>query len=165
MNDIKLKLPNNFQTTAKGPYGFKLKAWSFLDSCSSNIQVPVTIFDQICEAVVLSGGLPSSLTKAQHKAFVNGDLLFKGGLILWRNLPKISIEIKSTSNNVFQLIIGPFQYIQQDSKGRYQFLISAGADEYAILGLPIYSAFYIVVDRDTGIIGFSLGCGCKMIKN
>jgi hypothetical protein len=31
-----------------------------------------------------------------------------------------------------------------------------------MLGLPFFSAYYIHVNRDTGRIGFSLGCGCDV---
>lgn len=41
------------------------------------------------------------------------------------------------------------------------FMVSSLVDSYSILGVPIFSAFHIVVDRNEGWIQFQLGCDCQ----
>lgn len=81
----------------------------------------------------------------------------------WLKLPTITFEINANDPNkpgkTFKMTIGPRQYLQQDDQGFWKMQIGHGSDSYIVLGLPIFSAFHILLDRDKGSIGFSLGCG------
>lgn len=61
--------------------------------------------------------------------------------------------------SVFQLTLGPKQYIQQGPNGFWGILVSSYDDSIIIMGHPFFSSFYIVLDRDLGTISFQLGCG------
>jgi hypothetical protein len=78
-------------------------------------------------------------------------------------LPNITFEIATGRSdfNSTQLVLGPRQYIQMDSRGFYMVMISAGSDMWAILGLTFFSSYHITVDRTAGTMKFELGCGCK----
>ncbi|KAH6582174.1 hypothetical protein BASA60_002081 [Batrachochytrium salamandrivorans] len=65
-----------------------------------------------------------------------------------------------SKNATFRITLGPKQYIQPDDNGYYSMIIKPGGDLNAILGVPFFTNLNVVLDRDQGRVGFSLGCGC-----
>jgi hypothetical protein len=112
--------------------------------------------------IFLKLGLPVAWTLVERDNFLNlkSSQRTPSSAFQWSKLPSITFELPSVrGRETFRLTLGPKQYIQQADDGYWMLVISIGKDNYAVLGLPIFSAFYILVDRDLGTIGFGLGCG------
>lgn len=112
--------------------------------------------------LVASGGLPGWLSDDHKKAFAYGWIKFQtdSSDFIWNKLPNISIEVASSEGGTFQLVIGPYQYIQQDQDGSWMCIFAQGSDEFVMLGLPLFTMFYISINYDSGLIGFAPGCPC-----
>jgi hypothetical protein len=131
------------------------------------------MIDRLNAVILASGGLPTGLQPNEASAFVNRQTSFRvpASYFKWSLLPSISIEITSNVQislgvyQTFKLILGPRQYIQQDDTGFWQMVIRTRPDTFVSLGLPIFSAYYILLDRDAGTIGFSPGCGCNIASD
>lgn len=120
------------------------------------------------------------MTNTQMVSFVNCQIRINvpSSAFNWELFPTIAFEMTTDKlispgvYSTFTLVLGPKQYIStlnltkvQDDLGFWQMGIRAGKDTYATLGLPVFSAYYIEVDRDLGSIGFSLGCGCNIAND
>jgi hypothetical protein len=112
--------------------------------------------------IFMNLGLPVAWTLAERDNFLNGVGSQKtaSSAFTWSKLPSITFELPAVPGGQnFRLTLGPKQYIQQADDGYWMVVIRIGKDNIVVLGLPIFSAFYIMVDRDLETIGFSLGCG------
>jgi hypothetical protein len=159
VNNIKSKLPEDFQNTGYMYY-------SILDSCTSLITLPSSVVLDLQQAMLSSGGLSPRLTSSDSfKSWFDGEIaLFLGSTYLdFDRLPDITIQLASnrTDYKDVSLTLGPRQYIQIDSDGYYEMMIVGSNDYYAILGLPIFSSYHIVLDRNNGSITFTSGCACE----
>ena len=155
-----VNLPKNFQK-----YGLAdgSQSWSLVDSCTSVLLLPKNIVQSIIAAIVSSGGIPSSWSQQFLTQFFNIQVLAINPDFKWDLFPTISIQIQTAANSgeTFEIVLSAREYIQEASAGRYQFLVMAGDDARAILGIPVFTGFEIVFDRANTRVGFGLGCGCS----
>lgn len=155
----KITLPGLFQDAGR---------WSFIDSCTSNIMIPRVALTNLQETITKSGAISTFWMNSGYiPQWLNAQVLipFLEKDIKWSLLPNISFTINTNADPIspstVTLTLGPRQYIQANKAGYYAFMVSSWADQYSILGLPFFSAYHIVVDRDNGRINFQLGCGCE----
>lgn len=158
---VGIALPSTFQSG---------ETYSFLDSCTSNIMLPRAVRTALQNAISNSGAISSTWVKSGYvPQWLNGQVMipFLPGDLKWELLPNISFTINTHASGAapgssVTLTLGPHQYIQANTAGYYVFMISSVGDSYAILGLPFFQAYHIVVDRDIGQVSFQLGCGCEL---
>ncbi|KAI8900855.1 aspartic peptidase domain-containing protein [Globomyces pollinis-pini] len=155
-------LPKQFQAASKKfSAGY---AWSILDSCTSVIVLPDSIVVDLQNKIKASGGFSKTITSEAYyfSAFLDaqGAIQISKDEINWNLLPSLSFVITSDLGDI-ELVIGPRQYIQYDTTGYINMLVVGGGDDFAVLGLPIFSAYHIVLDRLNGRVSFALGCGCN----
>jgi hypothetical protein len=116
---VKQPMPSGWQSIING-----VQKYSILDSCTSNILLPADMHAALVTEIKRGKGLAPSVRKDS-----NIDLWLSGqvGLSLastdldFFNLPSVSFTISSQATN-FQnitLTMGPRQYIQPDSTGRF----------------------------------------------
>ncbi|KAJ3304490.1 hypothetical protein HDV03_002699 [Kappamyces sp. JEL0829] len=139
---------------------------SIIDSCTSSILIPKTALGSLKNAIKTAGALSSRLQQSSYlDPFLSQELSLRllDSDFYWPGLPTISFTIASQTSafDNITLVLGPRQYIQSDQSGYWTFMISQGDDNYAILGLPLFSAYHIVLDRTEGSITFQPGCGCE----
>ncbi|KAJ1339203.1 hypothetical protein BSLG_006341 [Batrachochytrium salamandrivorans] len=163
INSSPVSLPSTFQTVS----GYR--KWSLIDSCTSVLMVPKVVVSSLLAAVRSSGGIPSDLAASSYYSdFLNGNVgVIPNNAFHWEKLPTLSFDITSdqmatvgSKNATFRITLGPKQYIQPDDNGYYSMIIKPGGDLNAILGVPFFTNLNVVLDRDQGRVGFSLGCGC-----
>ncbi|KAJ3373998.1 hypothetical protein HDU91_000054 [Kappamyces sp. JEL0680] len=159
VNGVPIAMPDAFQQNNQ---------WSFADSCTSSIMVPQAVLKVLKANITSSGGISSLWMNSGYVAqWLNGQVLipFDDSDLTWSKFPNLSITINSRGFNnavsTVTLTLGPRQYIQADDAGNYAFLVASWGDRYGILGLPFFSAYHIVVDRDSGKLSFQLGCACE----
>lgn len=124
----------------------------------------------LSESIINSGGLPSDWSLDQQTLF--SKAMARGRIIIepfnWKLLPTISFEILSAEeispgvNKTFTLVLGPKQYIMQYDSKFWQLAVVGTTQNYATLGVPVFSSYYILMDKDSGSIGFSMGCGSNV---
>ena len=150
--------------------------WSVFDSCTTKIYIPSLAFSAFKAAITSSGGLSTTLQNDPKLSFYLNGLGFNSNPgftnpytssdFIWNKLPSLSFKIKTyvTSNSYATLTIGPKHYLQLLGD-TYYFLVGDGgfyADpDSAILGFPLFSAFYIVADLENGELTFRPGCGSQ----
>ncbi|KAI8914220.1 aspartic peptidase domain-containing protein, partial [Gorgonomyces haynaldii] len=159
VNSNAVQLPASFQSTR----------YSIIDSCTSLVIVPTAAYNALVTAIRASNGLPSSFGTTEKNNFLSNSYGYGVSVnsFNWAVLPTFTVETVSnqTSNGSplsLKLTLGPKQYIQRDADGYFFFLISGSStgNTFSILGLPFYSAFYILKDRPNRRIGFAPGCDC-----
>ncbi|KAJ3256925.1 hypothetical protein HK103_005043 [Boothiomyces macroporosus] len=160
---VAVSLPSTFQSSTTYNYGGYY--WSFMDTCNSAINLPSTVVNSLISAIKSSGGLPISITySAYYNAWLTGQVRMAVSLssFQWALLPNISIIVNTgdSTQSAATFVLGPQQYIQADENGYVGIMITAGYDQYAVLGLPFFSAYYVLVDRNSGQLQVSLGCSC-----
>lgn len=140
--------------------------WSILDSCTSNILVTQAILTNLQTKIKASGAFSSTLQASPYLTqWLNGEVTLQLNVnsINYAALPNITFQMVSgmAGYTTTSLTIGPHQYIQANAAGYYTFMVSVGTNQQIVLGLPFFSAFHIVIDRDLGIMTFDRGCGCS----
>lgn len=151
-------MPSAFQTGT---------TWSFMDSCTSNIMVPSVTLLTLQTLITNSGAISNLwMSSGYIGSWLNSNIMIPFGPndLKWELLPNISFTINTQASatlSTVTLTLGPRQYIQANPSGYYTFMIGTWGDQYAVLGLPFFSAYHIVVDRDSGQISFQLGCNCE----
>lgn len=165
ISSIAQPLPSTFQQKSTSYYGGS--AWSILDSCTSNILLPAANLAAFIAQITSSGGLVSSLQNSQYLTpWLNGQISLglSDAYFRYSLLPTLSFTISAGSNQLnpfITLTIGPKQYFQQNSAGYWIFMMGTSPDTMAILGLPFFSSYQIVIDKTNGLITFQRGCGCS----
>jgi hypothetical protein len=107
-------------------------------------------------------GMPTDWAPTKISSFLGGGIkrLVPSNSFQWNKLPTISFEISTApGGSSFEITLGPKQYFQQDDEGFWFFVIGKGSDYYAVLGIPFFNSFYVMIDRAAGTVGFALGCG------
>jgi len=104
-----------------------------------------------------SGYIPAWLNAQVIVPFLKEELDFS-------KLPDLSFTLSTSTDSLSNvtLTLGPEQYIQPNDRGFYMFMVASYSETYAILGLPFFSSFHIMVDRDIGKITFKQGCECSV---
>ncbi|KAJ3326160.1 hypothetical protein HDV06_000036 [Boothiomyces sp. JEL0866] len=162
---VSATLPSTFQSATYNNYGGRY--WSFLDTCNSAINFPASVVTALQNAIRSSGGLPASVTySSYYNQWIAGQVRLAVSLsaFQWSLLPNISITVNT--GDVYQstvtFVLGPQQYIQADANGYVGIVVYPGSDQYAVLGLPFFSAYYVLADRNLGQLQISLGCSCLL---
>jgi Eukaryotic aspartyl protease len=152
-----VSLPRSFQSSNR---------WSFFDSCTSNIMVPRSTLTTIQETILASDAISEAWINSGYiTQWLDVQVMIPFGKteLDFSLLPNISFTISTqafdTLSNV-TLTLGPHQYIQANTNGFYMFMITSMSETSVIFGLPFFSAYHIVVDRDLGKLTFQIGCGC-----
>ncbi|KAJ1339205.1 hypothetical protein BSLG_006343 [Batrachochytrium salamandrivorans] len=166
VNDQMIILPKTFQTTDSGLIGGDIKAWSFIDSCSTLIHVPAVVNTALKQAIVASGALSSALTPTIVENLLSGTYAYSiSSYINWTALPTLSFDIVSDQSvggfsKILTIVLGGHQYLQCDQNTYCTYLVSGDTEGYATLGIPVFSNLLVTLDRTNGRVGFSPGCGC-----
>lgn len=158
INGLDIPLPSTFQSA---------NSWSFMDSCTSNIMLPQNSLAALKAAIKQSNAISTTWTTSGYfDSWLASQvqLPFLDSDINWNLLPNITFTINThafdTASSV-TLVLGPKHYIQANGLGYYTFMVGSWGSQYAILGLPFFSAFHVVVDKDLGKMTFQLGCDCE----
>ena len=157
VNEVVTPLPRNFQISNR---------WSFFDSCTSNIMVPKAVLTAIQDQILSSDAISTNWIKSGYiSQWLNAQVMIPFGQteLDFAVLPNISFTISTQAFNSpsnVTLTLGPRQYIQANTNGFYMFMITSQSESSVVFGLPFFSAYHIVVDRDLGQMTFQIGCGC-----
>ncbi|KAJ3303526.1 Beta-secretase 2 [Kappamyces sp. JEL0829] len=167
VGDTPVALPSTFQQDNAQFYGGI--PWSIADSCSSNLVLPASVFAALKDTIKNGTGLDPALRRSQYlDDWLDGKVILKltEAYFNYSALPSLSFQLVAGGDNGYTtvtLTLGPRQYIQGNMAGWYVFMVTTGADSdlFAILGLPLFSAYHIVIDKDRGSMSFSPGCDCE----
>ncbi|KAK5667209.1 hypothetical protein QVD99_006416 [Batrachochytrium dendrobatidis] len=81
--------------------------------------------------------------------------------INWNKLPSLqfvcSNPVTDESNSVVEITLGPKDYIQI-----IVFAVTAGPNDYAVLGISFMTRLAVTFDLQNKRIGFAPGCGCEV---
>lgn len=143
--------------------------YTILDSCTSNILLPKNALSELKSQIKNSGGLSYRLQNSNYLSlWLDGSVKLRllDSDLTWSKLPTLNFTMASgmTVYKEVSLVLGPRQYIQPDSDGYYIFMVAdLGSDDFAIMGLPFYTAYHIVMDRTNNLVKFQPGCGCESL--
>jgi hypothetical protein len=146
------------------PFNVSTSSLRILDSCSSIIFMDPTIVTNLKKQIYMSGGLANWFNTSTYR-----DSFFDAARMInvpsdtfdYNLLPSITFDILDPkTEGVLSLVLGPRQYLQRDLNDYYYFLVKASGT-MSILGLPFFSAYHILLDREEGTLTFRQGCLCN----
>jgi hypothetical protein len=146
---------------------WQTQTYSFVDSCTSVVILPVPEFSALVNKILAVGVFASSVNISQTtiQNWLIGNLLVnvQESDFVWDNFPDVKFTVASNSKGYqnVSLTLKGRDYVQKDRDGYYAFLIAGIPTTYAVLGLPIFSTFHVVLDRALNTISFQPGCGCE----
>ncbi|OAJ32846.1 hypothetical protein BDEG_28723 [Batrachochytrium dendrobatidis JEL423] len=141
---------------------------------------PRVVVETLVAAIVGSDAITVKKTKSKHKhklskteiekIFWRNRLILKSKLnIDWGRLPSLSIVMHAEApvtddnyNSVVTITLGPRDYLQRVDSKHVRFIVEAGPNENAALGIPFMNRLGLTFDRTHKRIGFGPGCGCEV---
>ncbi|XJO72730.1 hypothetical protein BDV3_003809 [Batrachochytrium dendrobatidis] len=160
-----VKLPKGFQRAKL----FTLNQWSLFDVCSTHTQVPDTVFEALKKAIKTSKAILSHISDLGWEGFFCGKLNMPNTIKFdWKKFPTISFTMESASSldsatDTLPVVVtlSGMDYIQQNERGEYQFLIRGGYNRYVSFGISSFLRLKITIDRTNGNVGLGPGCNCE----
>ncbi|EGF80832.1 hypothetical protein BATDEDRAFT_24767 [Batrachochytrium dendrobatidis JAM81] len=177
INDKPVNLPEEFQKRVKD--GRTL--YSVIQTCFRYIRFPEVVVKALIDAILDSGAI--TVKKAMYSNKLNSEeikrifwehyaMLESKLNIDWGKLPTLSITMfaqnpvtDSNRNSVVTIKLGPKDYIQRYDSERFLFIVAAGSNDYAALGIPFMTRLGLTFDRAHKRIGFGPGCGCEVMAD
>ncbi|OAJ45146.1 hypothetical protein BDEG_28307 [Batrachochytrium dendrobatidis JEL423] len=181
VNGKKVKLPEEFQKRVKD--GRTL--YSSVETCFLHMRFPKAVVKALIDAIINSDGIT-----IKYNGFRNNYLdkrMIKNRLkenrlmarykydIDWSRMPSFTIvmfaENPVTDDNrdsVVEIRLGPRDYMQRVSirnSEKFWFTVTAGSNDYAVLGMSFMTRLTLTFDRTHKRIGFGPGCGCETATN
>ncbi|KAJ8328653.1 hypothetical protein O5D80_002642 [Batrachochytrium dendrobatidis] len=174
INGEQVELPAEFQKKVEN--GRTL--YSSVETCSAYIHLPETVVATLIDAILDSGAITSKsilfknkLGKIMVKINLQGNFLiskfdFK---IDWDKMPSLTITMFAQTpvtdenrDSVVTIKLGSRDYIQRYDSEDFMFIVTAGSNDYAILGRSFMTRLGLTFDRAHKRIGFGPGCGCEI---
>ncbi|EGF77527.1 hypothetical protein BATDEDRAFT_27292 [Batrachochytrium dendrobatidis JAM81] len=180
VNGEKVDLPKEFQKHIL-KNGHTL--YSYLQTCFVYMYFPRVVVETLVAAIVGSDAITVKKTKSKHKhklskteikkIFWENRLILKSKLsINWDRMPTISITMFAENpvtddnrNSVVTIKLGPRDYLQRVNSKEFRFIVEAGPNENAALGIPFMNRLRLVFDRQNKRIGLGPGCGCEAVTD
>ncbi|EGF80841.1 hypothetical protein BATDEDRAFT_24293 [Batrachochytrium dendrobatidis JAM81] len=155
--------------------------YSSVETCFLHMRFPEVVVTALVDAILDSGAITvninifsDKLGKVMVKKIFsqNYAMLESGFDIDWGKLPTLSITMfaqtpvtDANCNSVVTIKLGPKDYIQRVDSKHVVFIVAAGSNDYAILGIPFMTQLGLTFDRAHTRIGFGPGCGCETASN
>ncbi|OAJ39358.1 hypothetical protein BDEG_23211 [Batrachochytrium dendrobatidis JEL423] len=87
----------------------------------------------------------------------------------WSKLPSFTIVMfaqtpvtDDNSNSVVKITLGSKDYMQKIDSEKFVFAVTAGPNDYAVLGISFMTRLAVTFDLQNKRIGFAPGCGCEV---
>lgn len=145
--------------------------FSLLDSCTTQIFLPDSIFTSIQSAILKSGAFSKALASDPNfESYFDGTFnfaiphdLYSSSDISWSKLPTLSVTIYThvTASSTITLTLSASQYLMFIPDDGWRFFLTSSSESFSILGYPFFASFYIVADLSGNTLSFQPGCGCN----
>ncbi|KAJ3099928.1 Beta-site APP-cleaving enzyme [Phlyctochytrium planicorne] len=172
MDGVAVNLGRDWQ--ANGDY-------SFVDSCSTSLLVPDSVYQFLTGIVSQNKALLGLLSAKQVQQLVFGGYGYKlvsyfpylfaslvvngdkqGSKFPYDSLPTLNVTLESSiPGEYINLALSSRTYFQSDAEGYIFFLVqNVGRMTHMVLGAVVFDSFLVVMDREKNRIGFGPGCEC-----